>query len=93
MHYGSLGTRREITLRRIPQNLTNERTAPVRQWLGAIGQQTITLANVDPDICRHMASLGQNGLIKWAPESAFLDGTLLQLNIFILFRWFPKTFH
>ena len=33
-----------------------------RQWLGAIGQQAITWANVDPDLCRHMVSLGQNEL-------------------------------
>ena len=33
-----------------------------RQWLGAIRQQAITWANVDPDICRHMASLGHNEL-------------------------------
>ena len=28
-----------------------------REWLGAISQQAITWANVDPDLCRHMASL------------------------------------
>ena len=27
-----------------------------------IWQQAITWANVDPDLCRHMASLGQNEL-------------------------------
>ena len=31
-----------------------------RQWLGAVRQQAITWANVDPDLCRHMASLGHN---------------------------------
>ena len=29
-----------------------------RYWLGAIRQQAITWANVDQDLCRHMASLG-----------------------------------
>ena len=33
----------------------------LRQWLGAARQQTITWANVDPDLWRHMASLGDMG--------------------------------
>ena len=36
----------------------------LRQWLGAVRQQAIiTWANVDPDLCRHMASLGHNVLM------------------------------
>ena len=35
-----------------------------RQWLGAVRQQDITSANVDPDLCRQMASLGLNELKK-----------------------------
>ena len=31
-------------------------------WLGAVRQQANTWANADPDICRHMASLGCNEL-------------------------------
>ena len=31
--------------------------------LGAVRQQAITWANVDPDLCRHMASLGPNELM------------------------------
>ena len=31
-----------------------------RQWLGAVRQQAITLANVD--LCRHVASVGHNEL-------------------------------
>ena len=31
-----------------------------RQWLGAIRQQVTTWANVDIDLCRHMASQGHN---------------------------------
>ena len=34
-----------------------------RQWLGAVRQQAITWANVDPDLCRHMVSVGHNELI------------------------------
>ena len=33
-----------------------------RWWLGANRQQAITWANVDPDLCRQMASLGLNEL-------------------------------
>ena len=33
-----------------------------RQWLGAVRQQAITWANVDPDLCCHMASLGHHEL-------------------------------
>ena len=35
-----------------------------RQWLGAVRQQAVTPANADPDLYRHMGSLGQNGLIQ-----------------------------
>ena len=31
-------------------------------WLAAIRHQAITWANVDPDLCRHMASLAHNDL-------------------------------
>ena len=34
-----------------------------REWLGAVRQQAITWANVDPDLYRKMASLGFNELI------------------------------
>ena len=34
------------------------------KWLGAISQQAITWANVDPDLCHNMASLGHNELIS-----------------------------
>ena len=34
-----------------------------RLWLGAIRQLAITGANVDSDLCRHMASLGHNELM------------------------------
>ena len=34
------------------------------KWLGPVRQQVITWANVEPDLCRHMASLGYNELIR-----------------------------
>ena len=34
-----------------------------RQWLGAVRQQAINWANVDPDLSGHMVSLGHNELI------------------------------
>ena len=35
-----------------------------RLWLGAIRQQAITLANVDPHLCCHMSSIGHTELIR-----------------------------
>ena len=64
-----------------------------RQWLGAIRQQVITWANVDPDLRHHMASLGHNELtgqtqIQWItallPDSLWIVGAsqiVLQNNI------------
>ena len=46
----------EIAIRWMPQHLTDQSTLAVRQ-------QAITWANVDIDICRHMASLSHNELI------------------------------
>ena len=39
----------------------------IRWWLGAVRQQAITWANVDPDLCRHVVSLGHNEL-NWDLE-------------------------
>ena len=33
-----------------------------RLWLGSVGHRAIARANVGPDLCRHMASLGHNRL-------------------------------
>ena len=38
-----------------------------RWWLGAVKQQVSAWANVDPDLCRHMASLGYNDLTHSGP--------------------------
>ena len=41
-----------------------------RYWFGAIRQQAVTWANFDPDLCRHMASLGYKlGPEKWSTFS------------------------
>ena len=57
----------EIALRWIPLDLTDAESilVQVMAWclmLGAVRQQAITWANVDPDLCCHMASLGHNEL-------------------------------
>ena len=49
-------------LRWMPQNLTDDKSTLVQVWLGGIRQQAICWVNVDPDLCRHMASLGVNDL-------------------------------
>ena len=46
----------------MPIDLTDGKSILVQVMLGAIRQQAITWANVDPDLCRHMASLGLNEL-------------------------------
>ena len=47
-------------------DLTDDKSTLVQVMLGAIRQQAITWANVDPDLCRHVASLGHNELKKSA---------------------------
>ena len=39
-----------------------------RQWLGAVRQQTITWANVDPVLYCYMVSPGHNGLTHWGRD-------------------------
>ena len=34
----------------------------ISQWLGAIKQQAIAWTDIDPDLCRHKASLGHSEL-------------------------------
>ena len=38
----------------MPQNIFDDKS----RWVGAIRQQAITWANVDQDLCCHMATLG-----------------------------------
>ena len=53
----------DITPGRMPRNLFDDKSTLVQViWLGAIRQQAFTWANVDPDLRRHMASLGHSEL-------------------------------
>ena len=40
-------------------------------------QQAITCANVDPDLCRYMASLGHNEL-TWQWSTYYISNSILQ---------------
>ena len=61
----------------------------LRLWLGVVRQQAITWANVDPDLCHHMASLGLNELIQ-----IFLDKWYVVIGLFSINEafFFPTTF-
>ena len=61
-----------------------------RQGLGAVRQQAVAWANVDPDLCRHMALLGYNELTlasvdqlshtrgQWVdPDSQYIDNEIM----------------
>ena len=50
----------ELTLRWMPQNVVVLNQHYFRSWLGAVRQQAITWVSVDPDLCRHIGSLGHN---------------------------------
>ena len=52
----------EISLIWMSLHLTDGQSTLVQVMTGAIRQQAITRASVDPDLCRHMASLGHNEL-------------------------------
>ena len=58
------------------------------QWLGAIRQQVVTWANVDPDMCHYMVSLSHNELIvynsKWPPLTMKLDKFCWLVRIFVV---------
>ena len=53
-----------------------------RQWFGAVRQQAITWANVDPDLCHHKASLGLSELTLWGPIGLNFS-LLINGNVFI----------
>ena len=67
----------------MPQDLTDDKSTLVQVWLGAVRQQAITWAIVDPDLCRHMASLGHNELNSWFMFGAVTAG--MQYANIILF--------
>ena len=52
--------------------------------LQAVRQQAFTWANVDPDLCRQMASLGLNELTHWPMENA---SVILNWVIFKQISW------
>ena len=43
-------------------DLTDDKSTLVQVMVGAVRQHAITWANIDLDLCRHMASLGLNEL-------------------------------
>ena len=55
-------TSREIVLGWVPQNPIGDTSTWVQWWLFALRQITITRANVNPNLCRHIATLGHNVL-------------------------------
>ena len=57
-----LGVSCEIALMWIPQDFTDDWSILVQVMVGAARQQAITWANIDPDFCCHMVSLGHNEL-------------------------------
>ena len=48
----------------MPQDLNDDSQYWFWKWLGAIRHLAITWANVDEDLCCHMASLGPNELMQ-----------------------------
>ena len=58
----------EIALIWMSLDFVDDQSTFVQIWLGAIRQQAITGANVDPDLCRHMGSLGPNELTHWPTD-------------------------
>ena len=46
----------------MPLDVTGDKSTLVQVMLGAVRQQAITWANVDPDLCCHMMALGHNEL-------------------------------
>ena len=49
--------------------------------IGAVSQQAVTLTNVDPDLCRHMASLGHNELSHDRRDTIFLVSYAVNVSI------------
>ena len=55
-----------VTNKRLPHLTTTRYNSPVLSfsWIGALRQQAIMWANVDPDLRRHMVSLGHNDVTR-----------------------------
>ena len=52
----------DTALRWIPKDLTDDKSTSVQVMDLAVRQQAITWANINQELCRHMASLGHNEL-------------------------------
>ena len=53
-----------IAIRWILEDLTDDKSTLDQVMIGAVRQQAIIWANVDPDLCRQMAPLGLSELIN-----------------------------
>ena len=60
----------------MPLDHTDDKSTLVQECLGAVRQQTVTRANIDPDLCRHLGSLGHNELI-WQSSLQFAQLVIL----------------
>ena len=48
----------------MPSDFTDDDSSvQFKEWLGAVWQQAITWASIDPDLCYHVAWLGHNELM------------------------------
>ena len=61
--------------------------------LGAVRQQAITWANVDPYLCRHMASLGHNELINITFNTAPKTWYLITFSNASYLAWYKTYTH
>ena len=78
----------EIALRWLSLDLTDGK---FREWLGAIRQQAITWANVDPDLCRHMASLGPSELSSVSAAHLKIGHLKIFISVSLIIKWVAKT--
>ena len=81
---GGGGISCEIVLRKMSSDLTDDKSTLVQ--FGAVRQQAITWANVDPDPCRHMASLGHNELKIISPHLQRHDFTTREIYFILTFE-------
>ena len=77
-----LSTSSEIGLRWVPKNPIDKSNC-FSQWLDTVRKHVITRANVDPDLCRQMDSLGHNELnvTLWEHNCEFE-------RIHVVMQWF-----
>ena len=73
-----------IVLWRIPRETLMISQQLLKGWLGAVRVQAITRANVDPNMCHHMASFGHESLNTWENLPTLSRQTF---KIHSLFSW------